>query len=326
MMAVQNTESREVLHMNKDHVFTKNMITENAGTQMDPLTEKIKHQTEGRPFSIHHTNVEKGNKNALYIHCHSELEFFYLKEGELDFYIESNVYHIQTGDAILIPGGLIHYARCASNGGTTCSFDAVVFSIRMMIDALPSYCGKYFDSAICNSMTGVCCLTPDTDWQNAVIDFLTGIFDYDHTSIDKCELIIRGRLLSAWQLLYNNRYSTRIAKHYARPIYPLLNKCIDTINSNYMYDFSLADLAAASGLSKGHFCRVFKDVTGFTPFGYLNRVRIAKACGMLTGTDKKIADISARCGFNNISYFNRAFKQIMKKNPSEYRKNFQSIT
>ena len=79
-----------------------------------------------------------------------------------------------------------------------------------------------------------------------------------------------------------------------------------------MDDFSLADLAAASGLSKGHFCRVFKDVTGFTPFGYLNRVRIA--------------DISARCGFNNISYFNRAFKQIMKKNPSEYRKNFQSIT
>ena len=39
----------------------------------------------------------------------------------------------------------------------------------------------------------------------------------------------------------------------------------------------------------------------------------------------KIADISAQCGFNNISYFNRAFKQIMKKNPSEYRNPFPCL-
>lgn len=302
------------------------MISEHSAKQNEILTEKIKHQTEGRPFSIHHTAVAANTRYALYIHCHSEIEFFYLTEGELDFYIEHNVYHMQTGDAILIPGGLIHYATCANSDPTACSFDAIVFSTKMMADALPSYCGTYFDSAICHSITGVCCLTTGIEWQNAVIDSLTGIFDYRHTPMDECELIIRGRLLSAWQLLYNNIYSKLIAEHHTRPAYPLLNKCIDTINSDYMYDFSLAGLAAASGLSEGHFCRVFKDITGFTPFEYINRVRITKACAMLTGTDKKIADISARCGFNNISYFNRAFKQIMKKSPSEYRKNFHHIT
>ncbi len=306
--------------------ITKTTTTANTDTQLDSLTEKIKHQTEGRPFSIHHTDVAASTEYALYIHCHSELEFFYLTEGELDFYIERNVYHMQAGDAILIPGGLIHYATRTNSSESACSFDAIVFSTKMMTDALPSYCEKYFDSAICNSITGVCCLTPDTKWQHTIIDSLTGIFDYGNIPMEQCELIIRGRLLSAWQLLYNNIYSKLIARHHAHPAYPLLNKCIDTINSNYMYDFSLADLAAASGLSEGHFCRVFKDVTGFTPFGYINRVRITKACSMLTGTDKKIADISSRCGFNNISYFNRAFKQIMKESPSEYRKNFKSIT
>lgn len=309
-----------------ENVIKETSMTANTNPQMDSLTEKIKHQTEGRPFSIHHTDVAPAVKKVLYIHCHTELEFFHLTEGELDFYIERNVYHMRAGDAILIPGGLIHYATRTDDSESACSFDAIVFSIKMMVDALPAYCGKYFDSAICNSITGVCCLTPNAEWQHAVINSLTGIFDYNRTSLDQCELAIRGRLLSAWQLLYNSIYSKLIAKHHALPAYPMLNKCIDTINSNYMYDFSLADLAAASGLSEGHFCRVFKDVTGFTPFVYINRVRITKACGMLTGTDKKIADISARCGFNNISYFNRAFKQIMKESPSGYRKNFKNIT
>lgn len=294
--------------------------------QNDALTENIKHRTDGRPFSMHHTDIAADCSSALYIHCHSELEFFYLTDGELNFYIEDNVYHMRAGEVMLIPGGLIHYATRINNDKKNCSYKAIVFSTEMIMDTLPSYCEHYLDSAICNSIAGVCHIIPGTKWQNTVIDYVSGIFDYIYTAAEKCELIIRGRLLCAWQLLYNNVYSDLIAGHHARPVYPLLNRCIDAINSDYMYDFSLAGLASAAGLSEGHFCRIFKEVTGFTPFNYINRVRITKACEMLTRTDKKIADISAGCGFNNISYFNRTFKQIMKESPSVYRKNFRNIT
>lgn len=302
------------------------MTAHNSRLQNHALTEKIEHRTSGRPFSIHHTDVSANSSSALYIHCHSELEFFYLSDGELYFYIEDNVYHMHAGDAILIPSGLIHYATRVNNDGKKCSYEAVVFSPKMLIDTLPSYCENYLDSAICNSIAGVYHLTPDTEWKKTAIDYVTGIFDYISVAAKNCELIIRGRLLIAWQLLYNNVYSDLISGNNYRPIYPLLNRCIEIINSDYMYDFSLAELASSAGLSEGHFCRVFKDITGFTPFNYINRVRITKACAMLTCTDKKIADISAGCGFNNISYFNRTFKQIMKESPSVYRKNFHNIT
>lgn len=287
--------------------------------------EKIVHRTSGRPFSLHHTDVAPDISCALYIHCHSELEFFYLAEGRLSFYVEEGVYQMRAGDAILIPGGLMHYAERAGAARESCSFDAFVFSPEMITGTLPAYCEHYFDSAICNSTTGVCHLTPGTAWQETVIGYITQILDCRPVMIEQCELGIRGSLLSAWQLLYNHVYAALIASRES-PAYPLLNKCIDSINSDYMYDFSLSELASAVGLSEGHFCRVFKDITGFTPFHYINRVRITKACGMLTHTDQKIADISAGCGFNNISYFNRIFKQIMKESPSSYRKNFHNLT
>ena len=78
-----------------ENVIKETSMTANTNPQMDSLTEKIKHQTEGRPFSIHHTDVAPAVKTPLYIHCHTELEFFHLTEGELDFYIERNVYHMR---------------------------------------------------------------------------------------------------------------------------------------------------------------------------------------------------------------------------------------
>ena len=79
------------------------MKPENNRLQNNALTEKIEHRTSGRPFSIHHTDVSKNSSSALYIHCHPELEFFYLSDGELYFYIEDNVYHMRAGDVVMIP-------------------------------------------------------------------------------------------------------------------------------------------------------------------------------------------------------------------------------
>ena len=81
------------------------------------LTEQIKHETAGRPFSIHHTDVSPSAWSALYLHCHTELELFVLQEGELYVYIEDARIHMKSGDALFIPGGLTHYAVKVANDG-----------------------------------------------------------------------------------------------------------------------------------------------------------------------------------------------------------------
>ena len=89
---------------------------------------------------------------------------------------------------------------------------------------------------------------------------------------------------------------------------------------NYHQNITLEELAEYAHLSEGQFCRSFKELTGMTPFRYLIRYRILQSCNQLLLTDKKVTEIALSCGFNNISYYNRAFFKIMRMTPTEYRK------
>lgn len=57
--------------------------------------------------------------------------------------------------------------------------------------------------------------------------------------------------------------------------------------------------------------------------GYVKNVRIGIAAKLLAETDKQITQICYECGYKNLANFNLYFKVIMKKTPSEYRKDFK---
>lgn len=61
--------------------------------------ENITHQTQHRPFSIHHTIVQPNVPCALYLHCHSEMEFFYLEKGKVTLQVH---YAVSTTSATTI--------------------------------------------------------------------------------------------------------------------------------------------------------------------------------------------------------------------------------
>ena len=79
-------------------------------------------------------------------------------------------------------------------------------------------------------------------------------------------------------------------------------------------------MADAVGFSTKYFCNFFKNMTGKTPVGYLNVYRIEKACKKLLTTDMPITQIAYTCGFNDLSYFIKIFKQIKNCTPKQFRK------
>jgi len=91
------------------------------------------------------------------------------------------------------------------------------------------------------------------------------------------------------------------------------------LESNYAEPVSLARLAERAGVTSVYLCRAFKEYTGRTIFSYLLTRRIQEATVLLRSTDEKIATIAFQCGFNDLSYFNRKFKQMVCKSPGEYR-------
>lgn len=103
-----------------------------------------------------------------------------------------------------------------------------------------------------------------------------------------------------------------------------ITKLVDYIHKNISSQIRLNDIAAIMYMHSGSVNRFFKQSTGFSIVEYINLMRIGKAAKLLSQTDQPILDVAYNCGFQNISHFNRCFKKIKSKTPSQYRNKFLS--
>lgn len=98
-------------------------------------------------------------------------------------------------------------------------------------------------------------------------------------------------------------------------------RTIHYIENNFNKKLSLGEISRNAGISRYHFCRTFKILTGRPVIDYINNIRIEKAKELLKESVLSITEISLEAGFNNISNFNRTFKNIIGMNPSSFRRN-----
>jgi len=105
-----------------------------------------------------------------------------------------------------------------------------------------------------------------------------------------------------------------------------LNKVIEHVMNNFSDDISFGMVAGIANMSESAFSRYFKKHTGKTFSRYLNEIRIGYACKLLLVNKLNMTQISGQCGYNNISYFNKQFKNIIKKTPKEYLQSFHRTT
>ncbi len=96
------------------------------------------------------------------------------------------------------------------------------------------------------------------------------------------------------------------------------------ITQNLAEPLSAADLAAELSMTESRFSRFFRRSTGNTFTGFVNRVRVNRACQLLMESDQLIAQIGYDVGFNNIANFNRRFLDIKGMTPSDFRKQAES--
>lgn len=85
-------------------------------------------------------------------------------------------------------------------------------------------------------------------------------------------------------------------------------------------DTTLAELAAACGLSLGHFARAFRQSFGLPPHRWLLAERVRRAAHLLTTTTQPIDQIAVACGFVDQSHLSRVFRRIMHMPPAAWRR------
>lgn len=103
-----------------------------------------------------------------------------------------------------------------------------------------------------------------------------------------------------------------------------IEKIMTYLNNNFSENITLGDAAKIAGMAEVSFSRFFKFRTGKTFIETLNEVRLGHATRMLIDTTNSINEIAYKCGFNNMSNFNRIFKKKKLNTPKEYRQNYIS--
>lgn len=99
-----------------------------------------------------------------------------------------------------------------------------------------------------------------------------------------------------------------------------LNDVIQYTFKNSTKKITLEQVSEVANMVPSAFCRFFKQRTRKTYFDFLNEIRIRNACKLLLNKDKTIVEICFQSGFNNLSYFNRKFKDMTGYSPLNYHK------
>lgn len=104
-----------------------------------------------------------------------------------------------------------------------------------------------------------------------------------------------------------------------------IEKAFAYMQANYTKDISLNEVSQIVNMLDVSFSRFIKKRTGKTFIESLNDIRLGHATRSLIDTTDTIAEISYKCGFNNLSYFNRIFRRKYGCTPSEFRNNYSGV-
>lgn len=90
--------------------------------------------------------------------------------------------------------------------------------------------------------------------------------------------------------------------------------------NEYARKIQLEEVASIANMTVNAFCRYFKKRTRKSYIDFLTEIRIGHARKLLQEQDLSISQICYEVGFNNLSNFNRKFKEVCGITPTEYRK------
>nr|WP_241018448.1 AraC family transcriptional regulator [Paraburkholderia sp. Tr-20389] len=101
-----------------------------------------------------------------------------------------------------------------------------------------------------------------------------------------------------------------------------LTRVLDWLNEHYTEQVALDSLAEIAHLSTSQLQRLFKRSTRLSVSEYIMQRRIGHACALLAQGELPVAQVGARVGYSDPTYFARQFKAMKGCSPTEYRRLF----
>ena len=104
-----------------------------------------------------------------------------------------------------------------------------------------------------------------------------------------------------------------------------INKVFEFVMQHYKSEIRVKDIAEMVNMSETGFSRYFRHRTRKRFSDFVSEIRIGHACKFLIEDKMNITEICYESGFNNVSNFNRQFKELMGVNPSSYKRDILKV-
>ena len=286
----------------------------------------VKTGPEGRELAAHGTaafpvacyNLDL-SRESVYWHWHEELEAVFVVNGSAALRTGGENHCLKEGQGIFINGGVVHEARAGEPGQSRlCS---VVFHPRLIGGSLDSiFWQNYLRPLLEDGQVKAIVLDPEIPWQGQALAALQKAWRSCSGEELGYEFTVREELSRVICLLAGRRPpQTRLSAKELRDG-ERIKQMLRYMEEHFCEQLTMERVAASAAISPSECLRCFHSTIGITPIQYLKQYRIQRAAKLLAETSMKIVDVGTECGFQEMSYFARAFREIKGCTPSEFRK------
>jgi transcriptional regulator GlxA family with amidase domain len=155
----------------------------------------------------------------------------------------------------------------------------------------------------------------------SVVDLLGAEVQRDGASLSAAVPALLDLLIIYTLRVWYAREAERGAQGWARALQDsAVRTALENIQQSPATPWTVAQLAAAGGVSRTAFARQFRTLVGEPPLTYLTRWRMTIAARLLRETDLPIESVAARVGYGSPFAFGKAFKRSMGNAPGAYRR------
>ena len=290
--------------------------------------EVIQYITDTLPVSYCYDHYDTLMNNEVPFHWHNEFELLLVTNGAIECHsLHKNgtkiKQQIKTGEGAFFNTKALHYMKSLAPGteSRTFSFADNFFNFQPSGSIYRDIIKPIADSPL----PGVF-LTQESSAGRQLLASIQNFYTVEVS--DPCwELYCIETLCCSWRHLLT--LFSNAEKHLPAPPEKEIREArlwtmLSFIHANYSHDITISDISAAASISKSECFRCFDAVIKQTPVDYLTDYRLGRAASLLIETNKPVASIAAKCGFNSASYFGSVFRKKFGISPGQYRSKFET--
>lgn len=284
------------------------------------LKENVSHGDFIVPYTTYKGTI-KDDFSIIPMHWHDEMEITYIVDGAAEININLKTFTAKKGDIIVVDPLSLHSLKKDLNT-LNMTWHTMVFNLNMVQSLLTDGCLIKYIAPLLNKNNSLkMVLTKEDNGYFEILNTILSLFNTYESKCDVFELELKSQLFHLLFLFYKHDLVIKNNnENISSSVATKIKDIISFINLNYSNDISILDIAKEANFSQYHFMKFFKKHIGMTCIDFLNNTRLEKASSLLNSTDKSIMDIALDVGFNNVSYFNKLFKQKYKLTPKDFRK------